>query len=61
MPDYNAAIAIAAKEFIAAKRENAITGKPETQNIEARAHEKLDWMIDAERFGWNPDDCKPED
>ena len=50
-PDYNKAIADVAKEFM-------VDWYKDGENQEF-LQSKLGWMIDAEKFGWNPDDFEP--
>jgi hypothetical protein len=51
-------IAMLAKRFRAARSENAIMRNSTTQRQEAMAYERLCWMIDAEHFGWNPEEME---
>lgn len=58
---YSKPIADAAKAWHAA-RETYLTIRTEDLRVkEMEALHKLEWMIDAEKNGWDPDYCEPED
>lgn len=59
--DYHAAIIEAASEYRAARTGNAMERSEETMRAESKAYDKLCWMLDAKRFGWNPTEYQPED
>lgn len=54
--DYDKAIADAAREYVAAKHEARLSGNGEEASI---AYNKLVWMVDAKKYGWNPADYQP--
>lgn len=60
MLDYDKLIADAAREYVSVNGNHRIVRTEVTRLKDSRAWEKLAWMIEAERFGWNPEDYVPE-
>ena len=57
--DYTRLIADAAKEFVRAEAENNLQGTQVTRLEKERAHERLCWLIDAEKYQRDPASYKP--
>lgn len=55
---HDKAIADAAVQYVKARRKAALGGGQEACD---GALDKLLWMVDANDYGWNPDDYRPED
>lgn len=55
MADYNQAIALAAKEYVAAYLKANLYLTEKNRKDREYAYGKLHWMIDAERYGWDPE------
>lgn len=57
--NYDKVIAQAARDWMKARDWAAISG-PIGDEDANEAFNKLAWLIEAEKHGWNPDDYKPE-
>jgi hypothetical protein len=58
MMNYTQLIADLARRYTWAKSDNAVMRDSGTQREEVLAYARLCWMIDAEKFGWNPEDME---
>jgi len=56
--NYTQLIADLARRYTLAKTDNAVMRNSRTQSEEVLAYSRLCWMIDAEKFGWNPEDME---
>ena len=57
--DYTRLIADAAKDFVRAEAENHQQGTQVTRLEKERAHERLCWLIEAEKYQRDPGSYRP--
>lgn len=59
-PNYDKFIAEAAKELVLAKMDNDLQRTEATHEAFHEAENKLWWMVEAPKHGWNPEEYEPE-
>ncbi|MDE2101302.1 MAG: hypothetical protein KGL39_28910 [Patescibacteria group bacterium] len=58
--DYTTAIADAARAFIEASMEHSLMRTDATEAALAEADNRLHWMVEAEKHGWDPARYTPD-